>query len=224
MQLESWISPCVSIGWWFTSWELWRYWIVHIVVPPMGLKTPSAPWVFSLAPSLVTPSSVQWMAVNIHFCICQVLVEPLRRQLYQAPVSKPLLAPAIVSGFGGCLWDGSPSRAVSVWPFLQSLFVYGHFLVELNGHLPLVLSFYLIAYFAQPFCWLFWHVAYFPHQDLGLNSCACLYSWWAHWPLFSHKTFDIASWYLIYSVVQQLEPFGRDMLLCLPLCSCVSVL
>ncbi|KRY63404.1 hypothetical protein T4D_898 [Trichinella pseudospiralis] len=23
--------------------ELWGYWLVHIVVPPMGLKTPSAP-------------------------------------------------------------------------------------------------------------------------------------------------------------------------------------
>ena len=54
----------------------------------MGLQTPSAPWVLSLAPSLVTLCSVQWMTVNIHFCICQALSEPLRRQLYQAPVSK----------------------------------------------------------------------------------------------------------------------------------------
>jgi hypothetical protein len=38
--------------------------------------------------------------VNIHFCICQALAEPLRRQLYQAPVSKHLLASTIVSGFG----------------------------------------------------------------------------------------------------------------------------
>jgi hypothetical protein len=29
-----------------------EYWLVHIVVPPMGLQTPSAPWVYSLAPSL----------------------------------------------------------------------------------------------------------------------------------------------------------------------------
>ena len=26
----------------------------------------------------------QWMAVNIHLCICQALIEPLRRQLWQA--------------------------------------------------------------------------------------------------------------------------------------------
>jgi hypothetical protein len=49
--------------------------------------------------------------VSIHFCICQALVEPLRRQLYQAPVSKILLASAIVSGFDGCLLDGSPNGA-----------------------------------------------------------------------------------------------------------------
>jgi hypothetical protein len=36
------------------------------------------------------------MAVSIHFCISQVLAEPLRRQLYQAPVSKLLLESAIV--------------------------------------------------------------------------------------------------------------------------------
>jgi hypothetical protein len=43
------------------------------------------------------------MTVSIHFCICQALAEPLRRQLYQAPVSKLLLASAIVPGFGGGL-------------------------------------------------------------------------------------------------------------------------
>jgi hypothetical protein len=73
----------------------------------MGLQTPSAPWVFSLAPSLGTLCSVQWMAVSIQICICQALAESLGRELYQAPVSKLLLASAIVSGFGGCIWDGS---------------------------------------------------------------------------------------------------------------------
>ena len=45
------------------------------------------------------------MTVSIHFCISQALAESLRRQLYQGPVSKLLLAYAIVSGFGGCLWN-----------------------------------------------------------------------------------------------------------------------
>jgi hypothetical protein len=31
------------------------------------------------------------------------------------------LACIIVSGFGVCIWDGSPGVAVSGWPFLQSL-------------------------------------------------------------------------------------------------------
>jgi hypothetical protein len=30
--------------------EFWGYWLVHIVVPPIGFQTPSAPWVLSLAP------------------------------------------------------------------------------------------------------------------------------------------------------------------------------
>ena len=43
----------------------------------------------------------------------QALAESLRRQLYQAPVSKHLLASTIVSGFGDCIRDGSPGVAVS---------------------------------------------------------------------------------------------------------------
>jgi hypothetical protein len=69
----------------------------HILVLPTGLQTPSAPWVLSLALLLRTLCSVQWMAVSIHFCICQALADPLRRQLYQAPVSKLLLASIILS-------------------------------------------------------------------------------------------------------------------------------
>jgi hypothetical protein len=45
MQLEPWVLSCVLFGWWFIPWELWGYWLVHIVVSSMGLQTPSAPWV-----------------------------------------------------------------------------------------------------------------------------------------------------------------------------------
>ena len=31
------------------------YWLVHIVVPPIGLRIPLAPWVLSLAPPLEAP-------------------------------------------------------------------------------------------------------------------------------------------------------------------------
>jgi hypothetical protein len=61
------------------------------------------------------------LAESIHLCICQTLVEPLRRQLYPASVSKYLLASTIVSGFGDCIWDGSPDEAVCRCPFLPSL-------------------------------------------------------------------------------------------------------
>ena len=87
----------------------------------MGLQTPSAPWVLSLAPPLGTLWSVQWMAVSLHFCICQVLAEPLRRQLYQAPVSKHLLASTVMSGCVDCIWDGSPCGTFSGWRFFQFL-------------------------------------------------------------------------------------------------------
>jgi hypothetical protein len=42
----------------------------------MGLQTPSASWVLSLAPPLETLCSIQWMIVSTHFCIFQVLAEP----------------------------------------------------------------------------------------------------------------------------------------------------
>jgi hypothetical protein len=117
MQLEPRVLPCVFFDWWFSLRELWGYWLVHIVFSPTGLQTYSAPWVLSRAPSLGTLCSVQWMSVSIHFYISQAQAEPLRRQLYQAPVGKLLLASAIVSGFGGCFQVG----AVSGWSFLQSL-------------------------------------------------------------------------------------------------------
>jgi hypothetical protein len=113
MQLEPWVPPFVFFGWWFSTWELWGYWLVYIFVPPMGQQTPAAPWVLSLAPTLGTLCSIQWMSMSIHFYICQALAEPLRRQLYQAPASKHLLASTIVSRFDNCIWDGLPGGAVS---------------------------------------------------------------------------------------------------------------
>ena len=94
IQLEPQVPPSVFFDWWFSSKELWGYWLVHIVVSPIGLQTPSAPWVLSLAPSLGTLCSVQWMIMSIYFCICQALADPFRRLLYQAPVSRLLFASA----------------------------------------------------------------------------------------------------------------------------------
>jgi hypothetical protein len=92
--------------------------------PPLPLmpdKAPSAPSVLPPTALLGSLCSVLWLAASIHICIGQDLAEPLKKQLYQAPVSKHFLASVIVSGFGVCIWDGSPGGAVSGWPFLQSL-------------------------------------------------------------------------------------------------------
>ena len=86
--------------------------MVDIVVLPMGLQTPSAPSVLPLTPPLGSPCSVRFLTVSIHVCIGQDLTEPLRRQLYQAPVRKHFLASAIVSGFCGCIGDESPVGVV----------------------------------------------------------------------------------------------------------------
>jgi hypothetical protein len=96
------------------------YWLVHIVVPPMGLQASSAPSLLSLPPPLGALCSVQWLAKSMHLCICEAPEEPLRIQLYQAPINKHLLASTIVSGFCDCIWDGSPGEAVSGWSMLFS--------------------------------------------------------------------------------------------------------
>jgi hypothetical protein len=64
---------------------------------------------------LETTCSVQWLAASICLCICQALVEPLRRQLYQTPVSKHFPASTIVSRFGDSIWDRSSGGGVSGW-------------------------------------------------------------------------------------------------------------
>ena len=98
MDLELWVTPCVLFGGWFSSWELWWVWLVDIVVLPTGLQTPSAPSVLSLTPPLGS------LAVSICLCICQALAESLRRQLYQASVSKHFLESVIMSGWVWCLY------------------------------------------------------------------------------------------------------------------------
>jgi hypothetical protein len=84
-------------------------------------KTPSDPSVLPLTSPLWSLYSVWWLVVSIRICIGQDLADPLRRQLYQAPVHKHFLASTIVSAFGVCKWDESPGGAVSGCPFLQSL-------------------------------------------------------------------------------------------------------
>jgi hypothetical protein len=54
------------VGGLFSPWELWGYWLVHIVVSPMGLQIPSAPCVLSLAPPVLSLMvfSASWESKN----------------------------------------------------------------------------------------------------------------------------------------------------------------
>ena len=74
--------------------ELQGYWLVHNVDPFSSLGTFSSSSMGALC-------SIQQMTVSIHFCVCQALAKPHKRQLYQDSFSKILLAYAIVSVFGG---------------------------------------------------------------------------------------------------------------------------
>jgi hypothetical protein len=96
------------------------YWLVDNVVPPIGLQIPLATWVLSLAPPLgpYDPSN-SWLRAS-----ASVFLRPwhslTRGQLYQGPFSKILLVYAMVSSFGGWLWDGSLDMAVSIGFILLS--------------------------------------------------------------------------------------------------------
>ena len=66
---EPWVPPCVFFSWWSSPWELWGIWPVDTYSSHRS-ATPSALSVPSLTPPLGSPLSVQWLAVNIHLCIC----------------------------------------------------------------------------------------------------------------------------------------------------------
>jgi hypothetical protein len=92
------VPSSVLFGYWFSLWELGvGSLVVWYYCSSYELQTPSGPSVLSLTPPLGSPCSVQWLAVSIHFCMCQDMAEPLSRKLYQAPVSKHFLASTIAS-------------------------------------------------------------------------------------------------------------------------------
>ena len=98
----------------------WGSGLLTRLLPAWGCKSPQ------LLQSLLillyqNPHSVQRLASSINLCICKALEEPLRRQPYQASISKHFSESTITSRFASCIWHGSLSRAVFGWPFLQSL-------------------------------------------------------------------------------------------------------
>jgi hypothetical protein len=57
-------------------------WLTDTAVLPMGLQSSSAPSVLPLTLPLGCLDSVRWLAVSSCNCLSQMLVEPLRGQLY----------------------------------------------------------------------------------------------------------------------------------------------
>jgi hypothetical protein len=96
--------------------------LVDTDVIPMGLQNPSISSVICLTPLLGNPFSLQWLAANICLYICNTLTVSLKRQPNRVRFSMHFLASTIVSEFDNCIWDTSPDRTVSGWPFLQFLF------------------------------------------------------------------------------------------------------
>jgi hypothetical protein len=93
--------------------------LLTLLIPPWGCKSTQLLQSLLHLLNLGHSSSVQWLAASFLLCVCQALTEPLRRQPYQAPVSKHFLESTIMYWFGGCIWDGSPGWAVSGCPFLS---------------------------------------------------------------------------------------------------------
>jgi hypothetical protein len=109
-------SGCCS-----SPWELQGVWQFETVAPLMRLQTASSRSVSFPTPPSGTLHSVQWLHGSLCLSIVQALAEHLRRQPYQAPVSKHFSASTIASRLGDCIWERSPGRAFSGWPFPQSL-------------------------------------------------------------------------------------------------------
>jgi hypothetical protein len=96
-------------------------WLLHMVVPSMGLQIPSAPSVLSLALPLGTLCSVQWFVVSIHFCICEILSgDSYIRLLSASTCWHPQYCLGLVSAYGmdpqvGQSLDGLSFSLCSKW-------------------------------------------------------------------------------------------------------------
>jgi hypothetical protein len=105
MYPEPWIPPCILTPW-----------LASDLVPrstgccsSYGVAIPSAPLILPLAPPPRFMSSLWRLAPSIPICIGQLLADPPpsrpprnQEQPHQVPVSKHLLAAAIVPGFPRC--------------------------------------------------------------------------------------------------------------------------
>jgi hypothetical protein len=138
IQLEPWVPSCVLFGWWFSPWELWgagvgQVWLVDTVFLPMRCKPlqllQSFPELLHLGPCA---QSKGWLQVSASEFV----------RLWNTAISdfvcKLFLESSIESGFGVCIWDGSPGRAVFGWSLLQSLLHNLSVLPPMSILLPLI--------------------------------------------------------------------------------------
>jgi hypothetical protein len=94
--------------------------LVGIVVPPVGLETPSAPSDLSLTPPLETPCLVQWLAGRILLSVFVSLWQNLPEDSYICLLSATLLG--IKNTFietgdeerDGWFSEGKPGRRVKL--------------------------------------------------------------------------------------------------------------
>jgi hypothetical protein len=86
-----WFTPCVFYRWWYSPWKLWgagASGLLTLFFPPWVCKTPRLHQSLLQLLHWRPLSSFQWLAASVLLCICHALAKPLRRQPYQASVSK----------------------------------------------------------------------------------------------------------------------------------------
>ena len=99
--ISSWNHGSLPLWLWVSPWELWGIWLVDNVVFSNKVANPFISFRLSPTSSIGVPICVWLLASSFSIYIGQDLVEPFRRQSYQAPVSKHFLTSAIVSGISG---------------------------------------------------------------------------------------------------------------------------
>jgi hypothetical protein len=93
------LKPCVLLCWWLSSWKLWGDLVGWYCCSSYGVAN-----TFNSFSPFSNPSiGDQWLAANICLCICRASQETSISGSFQHA-----LLGIIVSGFGNCIWDGSP--------------------------------------------------------------------------------------------------------------------
>jgi hypothetical protein len=128
----------------------------------MGLQSPSAHWVFLWL--------LHWRPYALsNGCLCEhpLLYLPDTGTVSQETAisgscQQALVGICLVSGFGDCLWGGSPTGTVSGWSFLQALFQIFFSVTPCMGNLYPILwkkkkestvwSFYFLSFMCSPNC------------------------------------------------------------------------